>query len=133
MADGNVCNVSDAVELRVFVDSAVQGPFPAILGLEFLERSGMSLDLASPTFCFRFAPESKANFGVVSVGGEEAELVIHWLTVVSSAEADFSSLFGEFLQVLPEELGTAKCVPYEIELSDHNPFGRTCIDALRPN
>jgi hypothetical protein len=48
-------------------------------------------------------------------------LVSHWLIVVSSAEADFSCLFGEFRQVFSDEMGAAKCVPYEIELSDHIP------------
>jgi hypothetical protein len=130
LADGKVCKVSDAVDLhvKILAFSWTQqfkvlsgGPFPAILGLDFLERSGMSLDLASGTFCFRFAPESKGNFGIDNTEGEEAELVGHWLTVVSSAEADFSSLFGELPQVFSEELGAAKCVPYEIELSDHIP------------
>jgi hypothetical protein len=81
MADGNVGLVSNAVKLHVGLLSFSwdhefkvlnDGPFAAILGLDFLQRTRMTIDLPSRLFGFAFAPNSVGSFLTDIVdGGEE--------------------------------------------------------------
>jgi hypothetical protein len=66
LADGTVGQVSNAVRLHVGLLSfswdyefkILNGPFPAILGLDFLQHTSMTIDLPSRLFGFAFAPNS---------------------------------------------------------------------------
>jgi hypothetical protein len=73
LADGRRCHINDAVQLHVKLLSFSwdhefkvlrEGPFPAILGMDFLTRTGMVVDAASRTFSFGFAPESRGSLSV---------------------------------------------------------------------
>jgi hypothetical protein len=73
MADGNRSTVTEAVKLRVKLLSfswehefkIFKGrPFPVILGLDFLRRTGMSVDVSLRDFCFSFAPSEKGKFNL---------------------------------------------------------------------
>ena len=51
------------------------GPFPAILGFDFLQRTQMTLNLRAKTFGFAFAPTKVGSFGVdIPVGDYEPYL-----------------------------------------------------------
>jgi hypothetical protein len=41
-----------------------EGPFPAILGVDFLTRTEMLVNAASQTFSFTFAPECSGSLSV---------------------------------------------------------------------
>jgi len=65
LADGTRCRVRDAVNLHVKLlgfawDQEFKvlpcGPFPVILGLDFLSRIRMVIDMASRKYSFGFAP-----------------------------------------------------------------------------
>jgi hypothetical protein len=66
LADGRECRVTEVVNLRVKLLSfswdhefkiLERGSFPVILGLDFLERTKMVVDVASRKFSFVFAPD----------------------------------------------------------------------------
>jgi len=81
LEDGTVGQVSNAVRLHVGLLSFSwdqefkilnNGPFPAILGLDFLQYTRMTIDLPSRLFGFAFAPNSLGSFLTkVGDGGEE--------------------------------------------------------------
>ena len=85
LADGTVGQVSNVVKLHVGVLSFSwnhefkilnDGPFPAILGLDFLQRTQMTLDLPSRSFGFAFAPDSVGSFLTeVGISGDEPFLL----------------------------------------------------------
>jgi hypothetical protein len=65
------CELTDAVKLHVKLISFSWnhevkvlrgGPFPVILGLDFMNRTGMLLDVASRTFSFGFAAGCEGVF-----------------------------------------------------------------------
>ena len=71
LADGRRCKVTDAVKLHAKLLSfswdhefkvLKEGLFPAILGLDFLDRTKMLLDVASRKFGFGFAPGYSGTF-----------------------------------------------------------------------
>jgi hypothetical protein len=106
-----------------------EGPFPVILGLDFMNRTGMLLDVSSRTFSFGFAPGCSGVFCLedldVCEGGYFQHLRddVRELASVSEpwpGEGSFSSLVAEF-PLFSSTLGVAKCAPYEIELSDPTP------------
>ena len=77
LADGKKGQVSNAVRLHVGLLSFSwyhefkvlnEGPFPAILGLDFLQRTQMRVDLTSRTFSFAFAPERSGSFSPSECG-----------------------------------------------------------------
>jgi hypothetical protein len=65
MADGRASHINRAVSMRVRLLSFSwchnfkvlnEGPFPAILGLDFLRRTQMRIDVVTSKFSFAFAP-----------------------------------------------------------------------------
>jgi hypothetical protein len=79
LADERRCEVTEAVKLHVKLlsfswdhDFKVLrgGPFPAILGLNFLRRTKMVVDVASRKFIFRSAPSCLGMFSVPSLDAE---------------------------------------------------------------
>jgi hypothetical protein len=71
LADGRKGKVTNVVKLYVGLLSFSwdqeckilnEGPFPAILGLDFLQRAQMWVDLFSRTYSFDFAPSSIGSF-----------------------------------------------------------------------
>jgi hypothetical protein len=89
----------------------------------------MQVDVAPRTFRFGLAPETG---GVFSMDGEESG-VVDFLSLVTQAhqisslsamcppKLTIESLLGQFLTLFTSNVGTAKCTPYEIELTDANP------------
>ena len=134
LADGTRSEITDAVELHVkllefswtFEFKILKGgPAPMILGLDFLRRTKMMLDVASHRFSFGFAPGrwgqfcswtevSKGESYLQNLVEEVSQLTnVCWPRGVSAAD-----ILREFPQLFSSELGTAKCAPYDIELSD---------------
>jgi hypothetical protein len=71
-ADGTRCDLTNSVRLHVKLLSFTWkyefkvlngGPFPIILGLDFLRRTSMVVDVASKRYSFRFAPQCSGEFG----------------------------------------------------------------------
>jgi len=107
-----------------------EGPFAAILGMDFLARTQMRVDVASRTFSFTSAPSrvgsfSPGAFQEVSdpyfrqLCDEAAGLLTAMMTRPSNLNC--SKLKTEFPFLFSTTLGVAKCAPYEIELSDTIP------------
>jgi hypothetical protein len=66
MADGRLGRISEAVEFHLKLLSFTwkhsfkvleEGPFPAILGLDFLSKTQMTIDIVARTYNFGFAPD----------------------------------------------------------------------------
>jgi hypothetical protein len=72
MADGNRSTMTEAVKLHVKLSFSWEhefkilkgGPFPVILGLDSLRRTGMSMDVSLREYCFGFAPSEKGKFSL---------------------------------------------------------------------
>ena len=106
------------------------GPFPLILGLDFLQLTSMVVDMASRTFSFRFVQQCSGRFGSShkKIEGEPflQQLVVK---VCESAERqvggpehfDVEMLSFEFPTLFSLVLGTGKCEPYDNELCDAAP------------
>jgi len=71
LVDGTMCEVTDAVKLHIKLlgfswDHEFKmyngGPFPVILGLDFLRQTTTVVDVASKRFSFRFAPHCSGEF-----------------------------------------------------------------------
>jgi len=71
LADGSKAQVKGAVRLHVRLLSFSwdhkfkilnDSPFPAILGMDFLRRTQMRVDVSSRTYCFGFAPCTVGSF-----------------------------------------------------------------------
>jgi len=139
LADGTRGEVTNAVRLHVkLLDFAWDyefkvlngGPSPIILGLDFLRRTSMIVDVADKKFSFGFAPHCVGEFGALSeeVGGDT---YLHGLSAeVSGAVSGQTGWAGtlivesfsrEFPALFSSTLGTAKCAPYDIELLDSVP------------
>jgi len=139
LADGTTSQVSNAVKLHVGLLSFSwdfefktlnNGPFPVILGLDFLRHTRMTIDLPSRSFGFAFAPNCVGSFMTSSNdGGEEPflnELCIKAVEMNTIARIRPKELCAEALReeyplVFTSSVGTAKCTPYQIELSDDTP------------
>ena len=139
LADGQRAQVTDAVGLHVrLLDFSWNhefkilngGPFPAILGMDFLQRTGMKVDLSSSSYCFAFAPSTIGSFSAAALRetrepylqqlcGEVAD--ISTLQMSHPKELNKEVLMGEFSPLFSASLGCAKCAPYNIELSDAAP------------
>ena len=59
------------------------GPFPVILGLDFLTRTQMVIDVSYKKFRFRFHPDFTGNFSVSRRGSQPGELFLFGLTVTA--------------------------------------------------
>ena len=71
LADGKKGQISNAVRLHVGLLSFMwdqefkilkEGPFPAILGMDFLQHTQMRVELSSRTYLFAFAPTCVGSF-----------------------------------------------------------------------
>jgi hypothetical protein len=138
LADGKKGHVSNAAKLHVGLSFAWdhefkvlnEGPFPAILGLDFLNRTQMRVDIPAGTFSFAFASEKEGRFSPGNDGtGSEPflqQLCTEATEMISLAKLcpenlSREALMAEFPRLFSTSLGTAKCVPYEIEVADTRP------------
>jgi len=139
LADGTRCDVTNSVRLQVKLSKFTwkhefmilnDRPFLIILGLDFLQRTSMMVDMASRTFSFRFAPQCSGRFGNSGEGIEGEPFLQNLVAqVCGSAEGkgggnkhfDVQVLSPEFPMLFSPGLGTANCDPYEIEVSDATP------------
>jgi hypothetical protein len=139
LADGTKCDITDAVNLRVKLlaftwnfDFKILkgGVFPAILGLDFLTRTQMTVKMASREFSFNFAPEMTGTLGAGERDPEEGRYLQSVCNEIIEREGaleprpsseDINSIQSEFPALFSPELGTAKCTPYEIGVSDSTP------------
>jgi len=139
LADGSKAQVKDAVRLHVRLLSFSwdhefkilnDGPFPAILGMDFLRRTQMRVHVSSRTYCFGFAPGTVGSF----FDKELKPRPEPYLQQLCGEVADFTTLERNHLshlnravlmKIFPSlfsaSLGVAKCTPYDIELSDTTP------------
>ena len=135
LADGQRCHVTNAVKLRAKLLSFSWchefkvlngGPFPAILGIDFLSRTNMLVNAASKTFSFGFAPDKLGHFSHCDRGGDSEPYLQGLLEETSymMEERDVGpnginarSIIAEFPALFSSTLGTARVAPYEIELS----------------
>jgi hypothetical protein len=140
LADGKVSEVKDAVKLEVKILTyswqhefkiLPMSPFPAILGLDFLQRTQMVIDVPSRRFNFRFAPDQYGSFVTGDSDGTRGEdffqvlmseaLAMLSLPPNSDGVSDLSSVYQEFPRLFSSRLGTARCAPYQIDLVDSTP------------
>ena len=139
LADGTKGQISDAVRLRVGLLSCTWthefkilngGPFLAILGLDFMQRTQMTLNLPAKVYGFGFAPDKVGSFGVeIPVG--DCEPFLHQLCVnvsdlnsiahVRPKQLCADTLREEYGRLFTSSIGTATCTPYVTELSDNTP------------
>jgi hypothetical protein len=139
LADGQRCDVMRTVEFHVKLLEFTWnhefkvlkgGPFPAILGMDFLSRTQMTIDPALRKFGFGFAPDC-VGAALTNTKDKSREPFLQALkdeiSEMSSSSLQWpargrvQSLMGEFQALFSPNLGTANCVPYEIELSDRTP------------
>jgi hypothetical protein len=101
-----------------------------ILGLDFIRATGMVINVGAREFMFSFAREKTGSFtkfegdrcsspclGVL--GGETVDL--KGVQIGSLTEGDMDALLKDFPALFSGKLGTADCIPYEIELCDPSP------------
>jgi hypothetical protein len=84
LADGQRCEVTNTVKLHVKLlsfswDNEIKflrgGPFPAILGLDFMDRTRMLVDVASRKFSFAFSTNCSGTFSLENLDfGDEVYL-----------------------------------------------------------
>jgi hypothetical protein len=136
---GQRCEVTEAVKLHVKLLSFPWdhefkvlrgGPFPAILGLNFLDRTKMVVDVASRKFSFGFAPSC---FGTFSVSNLDIDVEPYLQNLCEEASnrstvsevwpsgMSSSSIMADFPALFSPTLGTANCTRYEDQLSDPTP------------
>jgi len=138
-ADGQRCHVTNAVNLHPKLISFSWlhefkvlngGPFPAILGIDFLRRTQMMVNAATKTFSFGFAPSKIGHFSRCE-GERERQPYLQGLLRETSGLLEardgwpdgFSArgIIGEFPSLFSSALGVARMAPYVIELSDMKP------------
>ena len=126
LADGKKVQVENAVRLRVnllgfswdYVFKVLdEGPFPAILGLDFLRHTRMGVDLCSMTYSFAFNPSVVGSLSSAKlIGGEEpffqqlCSEVANFTTITQTHcnNLDWAVLMDEFPTSFTASLGTAK-------------------------
>jgi len=106
------------------------GPFPVILGIDFLKLTNMLVNPAARTFSFSFAPGETGQFSDGS-GVAETQPFLQALFEEASSVAvprgpwpegvDAQSIMAEFPGLFSPTVGTAHVAPYEIELTDFAP------------
>jgi hypothetical protein len=139
LADGKKGQVSNAAKLHVGLLSfnwdqefkvLNEGPFPVILGLDFLQHTQMRVDVATGTFSFAFVPKVVGRFSPGNSGAgstpflqqlstEAAELMS--LAQLCPESLSREALMKGFPLLFSTSLGTAKCAPYDIKLMDSKP------------
>jgi len=150
LADGTRCEVKRTVKLHIkllgfswnFELKVLEGgAFPLILGLDFMKGTKMVVDVAAMQFSFGFAPQRSGKFG--SPRGEKGEnpylrRLIAQISEVARKQTAVGNGFGlesimsEFPGLFSSGLGTARCVPYEIELLDAMPVRSPHSGVPRP-
>jgi len=136
LANGTQCKVERIVKLRFKIlgfswdhhfHVLEGGSFPAILGLDFMGRTRMTVNVSAKQFKFEFSPHLTGECGTDEVGSDGGNylqsLLIQGLSEISNPRDQLNSeiLTTEFLGLFSPILGTAKCVPYDIELVDNVP------------
>ena len=134
MADGSKCEVNNAVKLHVKLLNfswdhefkvLKEGLFPAILGLDFLNKTKMVVDVASRRYSFGFAPDCSGAFVKWDRIGEGEQFLQNLCKEASKVPTpngvEWGSIVEEFPAVFSSTLGTAKCTPYQIELCECTP------------
>ena len=134
LADGKRSHISDAVGLHVGLLSFTWnqefkilkgGPFPAILGMEFLLCSQMRVELHSKTYSFAFAPTCVGSFSAEGSDNRDEPFLQVLCTEASNITtlaptqqlalerdalvAEFPSLFSSFLARLSAHLTILNC------------------------
>jgi len=125
LADGQRCEVTEAVKLHVKLLSFSWdhefkvlrgGPFPAILGLDFLDRSKMVVDVASRKFSFGYDSSCFGTFSVPNSDGEfqpylqnlrEEASKMATVSEVWPGGVTSSSIMADFPALFSPTLGTA--------------------------
>jgi hypothetical protein len=136
LADGKQCQVTDAMTLCVKLLSFSRchefkvlnsGPFPVILGIDFLRHTNMLVNPAAKTFCFNSALDKVGHFSGNDWGVESQPFLQGLLeeTLITMGERGFwpegvnaQSIMAEFPGLFSPTVGTAHVAPYEIELTD---------------
>ena len=139
LADGRTGIISQAAKLRVRLLSFSwyhnfkvlnEGPFPVILGLDFLRRTQMQIDIPSSKYSFGFDPSVWGPLSPKELsGGDQRHFTnlngsvadIGPISEVRSCNLGLEALREKFPDLFSTSLGTARCTPYEIELSDATP------------
>jgi hypothetical protein len=114
-----------------------------IFGLDFMRHTDMSVDVGSRTFGFGFAPGSKGEFFLGELDASEDGFLQHLQEKAMGSAGEskeecsdvrLKNLIHEFPALFSPTLGTAKCAPYEIELTDSTPVcSPPYIGVPRPN
>ena len=136
LANGTQCKVEKIVKLRVKIlgfswdhhfHVLEGGSFPAILGLDFMGRTVMTVNVSAKQFKFEFASHLTGECGTDEVGSDGGNclqsLLNQGLSEINNPRGRLNSeiLATEFPGLFSSILGTAKCVPYDIELVDNVP------------
>jgi hypothetical protein len=139
LADGQRCQVNNAVRLHMKLLSYSwnhefkilgSGPFSAILGLDFLRRTGMTIDVAAKKYGFPFAPQCSGTLFPPNPMVEKEQFLQtlgeEVCNVSSGSEASINgmnldTMVADFLALFSSTVGTANCAPCDIELSDPAP------------
>ena len=132
LADGKRIHISDAVSLRVGLLSFTWnqefkilkgGPFPVILGMDFLLRCQMRVELDSKTYSFAFAPTCVGSFSAKGSNRRDEPFLQVLCTEASNITTSPSTqqmgldrdvLVAEFPSLFSSSLGTAYAVRYRI-------------------
>ena len=136
LADGTKSQVNDAVKLHVRLHSfswdhefkiLKEGPFSAIVGMDFLQRTRMRIDVSSRNYGFAFAPNvvgSCLNAESLENNEEFLQRLCGEVVGCNAREQNHPSdlrpeiLKEEFPSLFSSSLGISKCNPYHIELAD---------------
>jgi hypothetical protein len=139
LADGTKSQVNDAVKLHVRLHSfswdhefkiLKEGPFSAIVGMDFLQRTRMRIDVSSRNYGFAFSPNvvgSCLNAESLENNEEFLQRLCGEVVGCNAREQNHPSdlspeiLKEEFPSLFSSSLGIAKCNPYHIELADKTP------------
>jgi hypothetical protein len=151
LADSRRSEVNEAITVRLKLMSfswefrlmvLKESPFPMILGLDFMHHTEMAVDVGARVFWFGSEPRIKGEFYLGEMDASEDRVREEPLIKESGTSeregegpsetvplklgrddhgADMESLLEEFSELFKGDLGTAKCIPYEIELSDSQP------------
>jgi hypothetical protein len=105
------------------------GPFPVTLGLDFMRRTKMSIDVGAKKFQFGFASHLTGECGNPEgeIGGSLfLQSLLGQIPVIgfqsdTCDKVSFENFSAEFPCLFSSVLGTAVCAPYEIELMDSVP------------